>query len=88
MAHLELDFELDDNHELTSIRYHIDPPEELSNEVFVDGLAMAVVGILRYITQDEETFAHAIELFNAQAIYYEEEDCVEDIPDTTTEEKE
>lgn len=81
MAHLELDFELDDSRELTGVRYRMDTPEELLNGVFVQGLAMTVVGTLRSITQDEETFAHAIELFNAQAIYYAERDRVEDIPD-------
>lgn len=85
MAHLELDFELDDNHELTAVRYHMDTPEELRNGVFVQGLAMTVVGTLRAITPDEETFAHAIDLFNEQATYYAERDRVEDIPDSPEE---
>lgn len=83
MAHLELDFELDNDRELTGVRYHMDTPEELSNGVFVQGLAMTVVGTLRSITFDEETFTHAIELFNAHAFHYADESSVENNPDQT-----
>ena len=82
MAHLELDFELDENHELVNMRYNLDTPENLSNGAFVQGLAMTVVGTLRAITPDEETFAHAIGLFNDHAVYYAEKNSVKDIPDT------
>lgn len=80
MAHLELNFELDDNQELAGVRYVMDTPEGIANGVFVQALATAVVGILSNITPDEETFDHAIDLFNEHANRCVENTRAEDTP--------
>lgn len=80
MAHLEIGFDLDENKELAGVSYKLDTPDGLLNGVFVQGLARAIVGILRSSTPDEETFTHAIELFNAHALNYADEDTT-DLPE-------
>lgn len=85
MAHLEIGFDLDDNKELAGVSYKLDTPDGLLNGVFVQGLARAIVGILRSSTPDEETFTHAIELFNAHAFNYADETS-DQTPNQTEEE--